>query len=86
MNRPQPLSSIELSPLTGYHEPTSPGGAEYPIRAPANHLQQDPDVEEGIVYRVTPRAKVTDEQLEVCAKHYSRYYAVWSKDAWKLGM
>ncbi|OAL45322.1 hypothetical protein IQ07DRAFT_648562 [Pyrenochaeta sp. DS3sAY3a] len=86
MNRPQPPSSIELNPLTGHHEPTSSEGAEYPIRAPANHLQEDPDVEEGIVYRVTPGAKVTDEQLEICAKHYSQYYAVWSNDAWKFGM
>jgi hypothetical protein len=56
---------------------------QYRIREPRNPLQEDPDEEEDIVYRITPGSDVTTTQLETCSKHFSHYYGVWSKTAWR---
>lgn len=80
------FSFANLNSAQAYHEPSSQEVAEYLIRAPTNPLQEDPDSDEKIIYRITPGGQITNDQLETCAKHYSRYHGVWGKEASKFGI
>jgi hypothetical protein len=64
-----------------YHDPTSSETATYTIRNPLNHLSEDPDTVDSVVYTVTPGHQITDKQVESCAERYSANYGVWSPEA-----
>jgi hypothetical protein len=66
-------------------DPASPEWTQVIIRNPPNHLQEDPDVEEDIVYRTGPASTATQRQWRVCAATFSRYYGVWGPGA-QVGM
>ena len=57
---------------------SSTSTAEYRIRSESNHLFEDPDIEDDIVYRVIPGGKVTQSLLEMCAKQLLSVYGAWS--------
>jgi hypothetical protein len=69
---------MENDAARNFRAPTSTDTAEYRIRAEPNSLQEDPDVEEDIVYRIIPGPKVKNDQLKICAEHFSSHYGVWS--------
>jgi hypothetical protein len=60
-----------------YHNPASIESTEYRIRSEPNHLYEDPDIDEDIVYRIIPGDLVTKRRLETCAEHFSSDYGVW---------
>jgi hypothetical protein len=64
-----------------YRVPSSTDTADYRIRVEPNPLQEDPDIDEDIVYRIVPGSNVKNGQLETCAKHFSEHYGVWSEIA-----
>ncbi|KAF1944361.1 hypothetical protein EJ02DRAFT_398525 [Clathrospora elynae] len=66
-----------------YRAPSDNESVDYRIRAAPNSLQEDPDVEEDIVYRITPGGRITVAQVETCAKSFSSYYGVWGETAWR---
>ena len=74
-----PLPPAAAKPT--YHAPSSNVTADYRIRCDPNPLREDPDIEEDVVYSITPGSKVTDCQLVICASHFSLYYGVWSRIA-----
>lgn len=76
-------SSNRIQPKRTYRGPSNSDIVDYSIRLDANHLHEDPDTEDGIVYRITPGTQITEDQITKCARHFSRYYGVWSKSAWK---
>ncbi|CAE7199445.1 hypothetical protein PTTW11_08461 [Pyrenophora teres f. teres] len=61
-----------------FETPSSTSTAEYRIRSEANQLLEDPDVEDDVVYRITPGSKVTQSLLETCAKQFLSEYGAWS--------
>jgi hypothetical protein len=54
------------------------------IRNPPNHLQEDPDVEENIMYCTTPAHLVTEKQLQICSYTFTKYYGVWNETAQRV--
>ena len=64
-----------------YRDPASIESVEYRIRSEPNHLYEDPDIDEDIVYRIIPGGVVTKRHLEICAEHFSTNYGVWSQRA-----
>jgi hypothetical protein len=64
-----------------YHSPADVDIAEHKFRNEPSSLQEDPDVSEDVVYRVTPGSRITETQLKSCAAAFSRHYGVWSKIA-----
>jgi hypothetical protein len=79
----QPLAAQDSSirEERAYRDPASIDSVEYRIRSESNHLYEDPDIDEDIVYRIVPGDLVTNRQLETCAKHFSSDYGVWSQRA-----
>jgi hypothetical protein len=79
----QLLATQEGSPREegAYRDPASIDSVEYRIRSEPNHLREDPDNDEDIVYRIVPGDLVTKRQLETCAKHFASDYGVWSRRA-----
>jgi hypothetical protein len=69
------------NPRKAYRAHSSIDTADYRIRAAPNPLQNDPDIEEDIVYRILPESKVRNSQLKICAEHFSSHYGVWSEIA-----
>ncbi|KAF1846846.1 uncharacterized protein K460DRAFT_285385 [Cucurbitaria berberidis CBS 394.84] len=80
-NAQQPSKPPVDKPERAYHDLSDTNVVEYLIRSDANHLQEDPDIEENIVYRVTPGSQITNNQLIACSRHFSSYYGVWSEFA-----
>jgi hypothetical protein len=74
-------NSQQPSLAQAYRDPSSTDTADYRIRTDPNPLQEDPDVEEDVFYRVTPRNQVTVAQLDTCTRNFSAFYGVWSKGA-----
>jgi hypothetical protein len=74
-------NSQQPSLAQAYRAPSSTDTADYRIRTDPNPLQEDPDVEEDVFYRVTPGSQVTVAQLITCARNFSAYYGVWSRRA-----
>jgi hypothetical protein len=64
-----------------YHSPADVETAEYTFRNEPSNLQKDPDIAEDIVYRITPGARITENQLKTCAAAFSKYYGLWSNVA-----
>ncbi|CAI9625322.1 unnamed protein product [Alternaria burnsii] len=64
-----------------YRDPASIESVEYRIRSEPNHLYEDPDIDEDIVYRIIPGAVVTKRHLDICAEQFSTNYGVWSQRA-----
>ncbi|RMZ72484.1 Acyl- N-acyltransferase [Pyrenophora seminiperda CCB06] len=52
--------------------------SKYGIRNKANHLHEDPDKEDDVLYHITPGIKVTPSLLETCAKQFLSEYRVWN--------
>ncbi|EDU42246.1 predicted protein [Pyrenophora tritici-repentis Pt-1C-BFP] len=71
---------IPHTELTGdmFETPSSTIAAEYRIRGEPNQLLKDPDIEEDVVYRITPESKITQSLLEICAKQFLSEYGAWS--------
>ncbi|KAI4650333.1 hypothetical protein J4E93_002689 [Alternaria ventricosa] len=61
-----------------HRDPASTDIVDYCIRGESNHLYEEPDVDEDIVYRIVPGDAVTDEELDICAGNFSSNYGVWS--------
>jgi hypothetical protein len=61
-----------------YRDPASTDSVDYRIRGEPNHLYEDPDIDEDIVYRIVPGNLVTNKQLQTCADNFSSDYGVWS--------
>ena len=61
-----------------FKTPSSTSTAEYRIRSKSNHLNEDPDEEDDVVYRITPGSDVTQSQLETCANQFLSEYRTWS--------
>ena len=61
-----------------HHGPVSTDIVDYCIRSESNHLYEEPDVDEDVVYRIIPGDAVTDEELDICAANFSSDYGVWS--------
>jgi len=59
-------------------DPASTDIVDYCIRGESNHLYEEPDVDEDIVYRIIPGDAVTDEELDICAGNFSSDYGVSS--------
>jgi len=72
-----PVSQTELVG-DSFKTPSSISTAEYRIRSESNHLFEDPDIEDDVVYRVIPGGKVTQSLLETCAKQLLSVYGAWS--------
>jgi hypothetical protein len=77
--RQPPTVPIGRSPEEqAYQNSTSSHSVDYRIRSESNHLYEDPDIDEDIVYRIIPGNLVTDEYLDICANNFSSDYGVWS--------
>ena len=59
-----------------YRDPASIESVKYRIRSEPNHLYEDPDIDEDIVYRIIPGGVVTKRHLEICAEHFSTNYGL----------
>jgi hypothetical protein len=75
------MDNLPLRPHSMSRDPSSPEWTQVIIRNPPNPLQEDPDVEEDIVYRTGPASTATQRQWRVCAATFSRYYGVWGPGA-----
>ncbi|KAG9194425.1 hypothetical protein G6011_04460 [Alternaria panax] len=64
-----------------YRDPASIESIDYRIRSEPNHLYEDPDMDEDILYRIIPGDLVTRRQLQTCAEQFSSNYGVWSQRA-----
>jgi hypothetical protein len=63
------------------HEYCTSSTGEFATRNQSNALQEDPDTEENIRYRITPASEITEEQWDVYAATLSEHYVVWSEGA-----
>ncbi|RAR01473.1 hypothetical protein DDE82_006461 [Stemphylium lycopersici] len=78
------MSGRQETTARTYQGPSSTITAGFRIRRKPNPLLEDPDIEEDIIYWITPGGSITNDQLDVCAKNFSSHYGFRSGRSGRL--